>query len=102
LGESSNAELSDSKLEKNEMAIAVKDNSKVLINNVIFQNNKNQINAYKKNLQYGSGGTAKVFRSSFEGKLNNFLSKDSSIVISESNILGSINKTGTQIFINER
>lgn len=102
VGESSNAKLSDSKLEKNEMAVAVKDNSKVLINNVIFQNNKNQINAYKKNLQYGSGGTAKVFRSSFEGKLNNFLSKDSSIVISESNILGSINKTGTQIFINER
>ena len=102
IGESSNAKLSDSKLEKNEMAVAVKDNSKVLINNVIFRNNKNQINAYKKNLQYGSGGTAKVLSSSFEGKSNNFLSKDSSIVISESSIIGSISKIGTQISINER
>jgi hypothetical protein len=102
IGESSNAKLSNSKLENNEMAIAVKDNSKVLINNVIFQNNKNQINAYKKNLQYGSGGTAEVFGSNFMAKSNNFLSQNSSILISESNIIGSINKTGTQISINER
>ena len=102
IGESSNAKLSNSKLENNEIAIAVKDNSKVLINNVNFQNNKNQINAYKKNLQYGSGGTAEVLNSNFMGKSNNFLSQNSSILISDSSIIGSINKTGTQILINER
>ena len=75
IGESSNAKLSNSKLENNEIAIAVKDNSKVLINNVNFQNNKNQINAYKKNLQYGSGGTAEVLNSNFMGKSNNFYHK---------------------------
>ena len=94
IGESSNANLSNSKLEKNGIAVAVKDNSKTLINNVIFLNNVNQISAYKKNLQYGSGGEAIVSNSIFENKINNFSSENSNILINNSKIVGDIKKKG--------
>ncbi|MDA8676525.1 right-handed parallel beta-helix repeat-containing protein, partial [Candidatus Pelagibacter bacterium] len=102
IGESSNANLSNSKLEKNGIAVAVKDNSKTLINNVIFLNNVNQISAYKKNLQYGSGGEAIVSNSIFENKINNFSSENSNILINNSKIVGGIKKKGKKIILNER
>jgi hypothetical protein len=102
IGESSSAKLINSVLENNEIAIAVKDNSKVFIKDVNFLNNKNQVFAYKKNLQYGNGGNAEVFNSVFNSKTNNFLSENSNISIKDSRIIGSLNKEGKQIFINER
>ena len=102
IGESSTAKLFNSKLEKNEIAVAVKDNSKTLINNVNFLNNKNQISAYKKNLQYGSGGEAVVSNSVFKNEKNVFLSENSKILITGSEIIGDIKKKGEKIFLNER
>ena len=102
IGESSNAKLQNSTLENNKIAIAVKDNSKVFVENVNFFENKNQISAYKKNLQYGSGGEASISDSLFKSKNNNFLTENSKIKIKESKIEGSLNKKGSQIFINDR
>ena len=102
IGESSTAKLFNSKLEKNEIAVAVKDNSKTLINNVNFLNNKNQISAYKKNLQYGSGGEVVVSNSVFKNEKNVFLSDNSKILITGSEIIGDIKKKGEKIFLNER
>ena len=102
IGESSNAKLQNSTLENNKIAIAVKDNSKVLVENVNFFENENQISAYKKNLQYGSGGEALVLDSLFKNKTNNFLSENSKIKIKDSKIEGFLNKKGSQIFINDR
>ena len=58
------------------LLFAVKDNSKTLINNVNFLNNKNQISAYKKNLQYGSGGEAVVSNSVFKNEKNVFFIRE--------------------------
>ena len=102
IGESSEAKLSRSNLEKNKVAIAVKDNSKVVINNVNFLDNKNQISAYKKNLQYGSGGNAMIFKSKFKAKENNFLSKKSIISIKNSKFSGLLNTKGDKIVIDDR
>ena len=101
IGEASIAKLNNSTLEKNKIAIAVKDKSKALIKKVNFLNNESQIAAYKKNLQYGSGGEAKVDKSIFNSKENKFLSFDSKILINNSKIVGELQKKGKQISINE-
>ena len=102
VGESSIVKIFNSKLDKNVTAIAVKDNSKAVIENVNFSKNLNQISAYKKNLQYGSGGEVTVIKSLFDNKINTFLSENSNIMIKNSKIIGEIKKKGKQIFINER
>ena len=102
IGESSNAKLKNSTLENNQIAVAVKDNSKVSIENVNFFENENQISAYKKNLQYGTGGEASVINSLFKSKTNNFLSENSKIKIKDSKIDGLLKQKGSEIFINDR
>ena len=102
VGESSVVELKNSKLEKNKTAIAVKDNSKAFVKSVKFVNNEQQISAYKKNLQYGSGGDASIIKSIFESNINIFSAKNSKIKIEDSKIIGKIKKKGNEIYLNER
>jgi len=102
VGESSVAKIFDSELGNNNIAIAVKDNSRINIENTSFTNNKTQISAYKKNLQYGSGGKARINNSKFKNEMNKFISADSSIIIKNSLINGKIKAKGSKIFINEK
>lgn len=100
VGESSKAEIFNTKLEKNNTAVAVKDNSKILLKNSNFFENNIQISAYKKNLQYGSGGEAMIKQSVFQNKENKFYSKNSIIEITNAKIIGKIIKDGNNIRIN--
>ena len=72
------------------------------IENVNFFENENQISAYKKNLQYGTGGEASIINSLFKSKTNNFLSENSKIKIKDSKIDGLLKQKGSEIFINDR
>ena len=100
--EASSAQIYNSKLKDNIIGIAIKDGSYSKIKNVIFLNNKEQISAYKKNLQYGSGGKATVEGSYFKNKINKFNSNSSEIKIFDSEIIGGIKKNGEGISINVR
>ena len=94
--------MKNSKVEKNNTAIAVKANSKAFDKFVKFVNNEQQISAYKKNLQYGSGGDASIIKSIFESDINIFSAKNSKIKIEDSKIIGEIKKKGKEIYLNER
>ena len=100
IGEASSAQVFDSKLQNNITGVAIKDGSYSNIKNVTFINNAEQVSAYKKNLQYGAGGTVKVSESYFKNKINKFRSENSEINISKSEIVGEIKKTGDGILIN--
>jgi len=102
IGESSIAKIFETYLKDNKIGVAVKDNSQVSMSKMTFLNNNSQIDAYRKNLQYGSGGKAKVAKSTFKSSLNQFLSIDSEIIIKDSIFSGKINSKGKNIFINER
>ena len=67
-----------------------------------FLNNKMQLSAYKKNLQYGSGGKILVKKSVFNSFVNKFTSKKSTIDIEDTLFVGKIIREGKSIFINER
>ena len=100
IGESSIAEIIDTKLIENKIGVAVKDASEVFIDSTEFFKNTEQIAAYKKNLQYGSGGNAVVTNSIFSHNINQFSSIDSIIDIKDSTIDGEISSKGKKIFIN--
>lgn len=97
VGESSLAKIMNTNFDKNFIGVAVKDNSKAFIINSKFLDNKSQIESYKKNLQYGSGGKVKVTESIFNSKINNFLSNKSSIKIENSKMIGITNLQGNVI-----
>ena len=102
VGESSITKIFESQLEDNNIAVAIKDNSQAYIEKTNFTNNKINLSAYKKNLQYGSGGKAIIRKSSFKSNVNKFLSTDSAIHIKDTLITGKIKAEGKGIFINER
>ncbi len=97
IGEYSNAKIISSELKNNNIAVAVKDGSEVNIDKINFLDNSVQVSAYKKNLQYGDGGKAYITNSNFTNEENNFLSKDSSITIKNSNLSGKTNFIGENI-----
>ena len=66
-----------------------------------FLNNKTQISAYKKNLQYGSGGDVIIQNSLFENSKNEFYSRKSNILIENTKIIGKVFKDGKNIIIND-
>ena len=101
IGEASKASILKTKLEKNNIAIAIKDNSKTLMKRMDFINNDTQIAAYKKNFQYGSGGSAIVEDSFFKNSENKFYSRKSNIVITNAKLEGKIVKDGKNISIND-
>ena len=80
IGEGSIVKLSNNKFVDNNVAIAIKDASKADIKNSIFSKNKNDISAYKKNWQYGSGGLVKIINSSFFGDTIKFTSLNKSVI----------------------
>ena len=88
IGEASDVKIFSSKLMNNNIAVAIKDGSKSTSSRVQFINNKIQIAAYKKNLQYGSGGELIIADSKFVNNLNKFSSKDSEIIIKNSELIG--------------
>jgi hypothetical protein len=97
VGEYSNAKIISSELQRNNIAIAVKDGSEVNLDKINFFDNSVQVSAYKKNLQYGTGGKAYITNSNFINDENNFSSKDSIITIKNSKLTGQINFIGENI-----
>ena len=67
-----------------------------------FINNSVQVSAYKKNLQYGKGGEAYISNSNFTNNKNSFSSKDSTITIENSKLIGQINLKGENINVINR
>jgi len=99
IGEASNVEILESKLENNTIGIAVKDYSSSIITNSFFINNQNQLSAYKKNLEYGKGGKINVHKSFFNNEFNEIISENSEIKIFESIFNGSIKTIGENILL---
>lgn len=98
IGEASDVKIFSSKLMNNNIAVAIKDGSKSTSSRVQFINNKIQIAAYKKNLQYGSGGELIIADSKFVNNLNKFSSKDSEIIIKNSELIGKTVLDGKDIY----
>ena len=89
IGESSNILLYNSLLEKNNIGIAVKDKSKAKVLHVGLKDNKIQLSAYRKNWQYGGGGSAGIYRSQISAEKNLFeVSKESKLEINDTSIIG--------------
>tara|TARA_Y100000590_G_scaffold108434_1_gene123270 strand:+ start:1063 stop:3660 length:2598 start_codon:yes stop_codon:yes gene_type:complete len=100
IGESSTIDLSNNKFINNNIAVAIKDASRANIENSLFLENKNNISAYKKNWQYGSGGLVKVKKSEFTSDTNKFSSLNKSkIEIIDSKISGKKLLEGKNIYI---
>tara|TARA_B100001123_G_C14727701_1_gene795677 strand:- start:39 stop:632 length:594 start_codon:yes stop_codon:yes gene_type:complete len=101
VGENSNIELVNIALKKNNIGIAVKDNSFAKVSASKFLDNTVHISAYKKNWQYGGAGNADIIKSSFNGQINTFISLDNSkLNISNSIIEGSKFLEGENIIFN--
>ena len=79
---------------------AIKDASKADVQNSLFSKNKEDISAYKKNWQYGSGGLVRIKDSTFSGDTVKFISLDKSkIEIITSKINGKKILEGQNIYI---
>ena len=100
IGEGSIVKLSNNKFVNNNIAIAIKDASKADVQNSLFSKNKEDISAYKKNWQYGSGGLVRIKDSTFSGDTVKFISLDKSkIEIITSKINGKKILEGQNIYI---
>jgi hypothetical protein len=88
VGEGSTALLINSIVSENEIGVETKDGSNTYIVNSDLNNNNIQLNAYKKNWRYGSGGNVIVDKSIFRDADNKLKSeKQSSIQIYDSSLL---------------
>lgn len=102
IGESSNVLIYNTLLEKNNIALAVKDKSKAKVLHVNFKDNKTQLSAYKKNWQYGGGGSAHIYRSYFLAEKNLLeVSKESDLEINDTSIVGPKLIQGENIKLND-
>ena len=82
IGESSNVLIYNTLLEKNNIGLATKDKSSAKVLHVNFKDNNIQLSAYKKNWQYGDGGSANIYRSYFIANQNLLeISKESDLEI---------------------
>jgi type 1 fimbria pilin len=101
IGENSNIYVLNTSLKKNNIGIAVKDNSMANISTSKFSDNTIHISAYKKNWQYGSAGYVNIKKSLFDGPMNTFISLDNSrLNISNSVIEGPKFLDGENIIFN--
>ena len=80
IGEGTIVKIINNKFVRNNLAVAVKDNSDAKIFDSQFLNNKKEIHAYKKNWQYGSGGFVSVENSYFEDDSININSNNKSVI----------------------
>ena len=102
IGESSDILIYNSLLEKNNIALAIKDKSDAKVLHVNFKDNKTQISAYGKNWQYGGGGSAYIYRSYFAAEKNLLeVSKDSDLEINDTSIVGDRLIKGKNIQLND-
>ena len=89
VGESSNILIYNTLLEKNNIGIAVKDKSKAKVLHVSFKDNEIQLSAYRKNWQYGGGGSANIYRSIISAERNLLeVSNESDLEINDTSIIG--------------
>ena len=102
VGENSNVIIYNSIFYKNNIGLATKDGSNAYILYSNLENNKMQLSAYKKNWQYGKGGSAQVFNSYFSAKTNNFNSGNKSkVLINDSSIVGKVNLEGKDLIFQD-
>lgn len=102
IGESSDILIYNSLLEKNNIALAIKDKSDAKVLHVNFKDNKTQISAYRKNWQYGGGGSTYIYRSYFVAEKNLIeVSKDSDLDINDTSIVGDKLIKGKNIQLND-
>jgi hypothetical protein len=102
IGESSNILIYNTLLEKNNIALAIKDKSDAKVLHVNFKDNKTQISAYRKNWQYGGGGSGYIYRSYFTAEKNLIeISKDSNLEINNTSIAGEKLIKGKNIQLND-
>ena len=101
-GENSNVMIYNSLFYKNNIGLATKDGSNAYILYSKLENNKTQLSAYKKNWQYGGGGSAQVFNSYFVANTNHFNSGNKSkILIDDSSIVGEVNLEGKDLIFQD-
>ena len=101
IGESSNVLIYNTLLEKNNIGLATKDKSSAKVLHVNFKDNNIQLSAYKKNWQYGDGGSANIYRSYFIANQNLIeISKESDLEIIDTSIVGSQSIKGKNIKLN--
>ena len=101
-GENSNVMIYNSLFYKNNIGLATKDGSNAYILYSNLENNKTQLSAYKKNWQYGGGGSAQVFNSYFVANTNHFNSGNKSkILIDDSSIVGEVNLEGKDLIFQD-
>ena len=101
-GENSNVMIYNSLFYKNNIGLATKDGSNAYILYSSLENNKTQLSAYKKNWQYGGGGSAQVFNSYFVARTNHFNSGNKSkILIDDSSIVGEVNLEGKDLIFQD-
>jgi spore coat protein CotH len=87
IGEASQSLIINTRITNSKIGIESKDGSNVRVVHSDFLNNKTQINAYKKNWRYGSGGSAEIEKSYFNSNINLFKTdKKSHISIADSAI----------------
>ena len=87
VGEDSRVMIYNTRVNKNSVGVESKDASIACLINSLFENNKTQVNAYKKNWRYGTGGSAIADKSVFISHANRFSAdKNSSIRVIDSSI----------------
>ncbi len=102
VGENSNISIIKSIFKLNKYGLASKDSSIATIKESVFENNKIQLSAYKKNWRYGSSGTITVEDSEILSKKNIITSdKFGKILILSSNIKGEIDTKNNVKIINK-
>jgi len=102
VGENSNLLIYNSRINGNEIGIAVKDKSFVKVIYTTFDSNSSQINAYQKNLQYGDGGSIEIYKSFFKSFDNKFSAdKKSNILIDDTSFNKVINFDNKRINLSE-
>ena len=95
VGENSKIIIKNSKFKDNKYGIASKDLSKATVENCEFNQNQIQLSTYKKNWRYGDSGSIEIKKSEFTA-LNNDLISDGKgeINITSSSFNGNISKKG--------
>ena len=98
VGENSNVSIHNTHLFKNNIGLAVKDNSRANAIYSDFDNNQLQVSSFQKNYKYGNGGNINITKSNFNSNLNKIKSdKKSKIRISDSSFNKLINIKNSNI-----
>jgi hypothetical protein len=98
VGENSKVSIHNTHLFKNNIGLAVKDNSKTNAIYSDFDNNQLQVSSFQKNYKYGNGGNINIIKSNFNSNFNKIQSDKKSIIrISDSSFNKPINIKNSNI-----